>query len=224
MRGSRVSDKKNEKNKKKWLRYLIISFGWKCAVLLIWFVMEWCLPSAAKADHFWEERAVGWHWYQDPQEDQPLSSDSMVMNDPIAAMEALQHQVQQTLNLAILNPTEDHIRHYITLQNQLGARAQRFADVWKNVLLHDPELDFSLQHPTNNLAKQIDLDNTRRQEDTAIQQFAQHNGLFFFYRSTCRYCQQFAPILKDFSSHYGLSVIPITTDGISLPEFPRISS
>ena len=167
---------------------------------------------------------MGWHWYQDPEEDQTVSPDSTVTSDPIATMEALHHQVQQTLDQAILNPTEDNIRHYIALQNQLGERAQRFAEVWKSVLLHYPELDFSLQHPTNNFAKQIDLDHTRQQENAAIHQFAQHNGLFFFYRSTCPYCQRFAPILKDFSSRYGLNVVPITTDGISLPEFPNSHS
>lgn len=212
----------NEKNEKKlFLRYVMISLSWKCAVILIWFVIVWCLPPSAKADNFWETPAGGWHWYQNPQEDQSAPPDSTATNDPIATMEALHHQVQQTLDQAILNPTEDNIRQYIALQNQLGERAQRFADVWKRVLLHSPELDFSLQHPTNNLAKQIDLDNSRRQEEDAILQFAQHNGLFFFYRSTCPYCQRFAPILKDFSSRYGLSVVPITTDGISLPEFPQ---
>lgn len=215
----------DESNQKKlFLRYVILSVSGKCAVVLIWFVILWCLPSSAKADHFWEERAVGWHWYQDPEENQPVSPDSTVTSDPIATMEALHHQVQQTLDQAILNPTEDNIRQYIALQNQLGERAQHFAAVWKSVLLNTPELDFSLQHPTNNLAKQIDLDHARQQENAAIRQFAQHNGLFFFYRSTCPYCQRFAPILKDFSSRYGLSVIPITTDGISLPEFPHSHS
>lgn len=215
MRRSLVSDEK------KLLRYLIISFSWKLAVLLIWLVIMWCLPSSAKADNFWEEKAVGWHWYQDSVEDKPGSNNVAVMTDPISAMESLQHQVKQTLDLAILNPTEENIRNYIALQNQLGDRAQHFADVWRSVLLHYPELDFSLQHPTNNLAKQIDLDNSRRQENIAIQQFAQRNGLFFFYRSTCPYCQRFAPIIKDFSKRYGLAVVPITTDGISLPEFPE---
>jgi conjugal transfer pilus assembly protein TraF len=214
----------DEKNHKKLLYSMMISFSWKCAVILIWFVMVWCLPSSAKADNFWEERAVGWHWYQDPEENQPNPSDSTVTPDPIATMEALHHQVQKTLDQAILNPTEDNIRQYIALQNQLGERAQRFAEVWKSVLLNSPELDFSLQHPTNNLAKQIDLDQARQQENAAIHQFAQHNGLFFFYRSTCPYCQRFAPILRDFSSRYGLSVIPITTDGISLPEYPHSHS
>ena len=208
-------------NERKLLWYLMISFSWKLTVLLIWFVIVWCLPSSAKADNFWKEKSVGWHWYQDSAEDKPISNNSTAMTDPISAMEILQHQVKQTLDLAILNPTEENIRNYIALQNQLGDRAQHFADVWRSVLLNNPELDFSLQHPTNNLAKQIDLDNTRRQEDAAIQQFAQHNGLFFFYRSTCPYCQRFAPIVKDFSRRYGLVVVPITTDGISLPEFPQ---
>ena len=139
-------------------------------------------------------------------------------------MAALQEQVKQSLDLAILNPTVDNVRNYITLQNQFGERAQRFSEVWKTVLLNYPELDFSLQHPTNSMAKQIDLDQTHQQEDAAIRQLAQHSGLFFFYRSTCPYCQKFSPIVKDFSERYHLSVMPITTDGISLPDFPHSHS
>ncbi len=206
-------------DEKKLLYYLLISLSWKSVVLLICLIMIWCAPSSAKADSFWEEQAVGWHWYQDPHDDKPVSNNTV--SNPIAVMDDIQHQVKQTLDQAILNPTEDNVRNYIILQNQIGERAQRFSETWKTVLLNFPELDFSLQHPTNNIAKQIDLDQTHQQEESAIQNLAQHSGLFFFYRSTCPYCQRFAPIVKDFSQRYHLSVIPITTDGISLPDFPN---
>ncbi len=203
----------------KWLRWLLISLSWKIAVILVWVILITCFPGSAKADNFWETPASGWHWYGEAIEESSKNKTST--QDPVQAMSDLQEHIKQSLDLAILNPTVDNVRNYITLQNQIGKRAQRFSEVWKTVLLNYPELDFSLQHPTNNIAKQIDLDQTHQQEDDAIRQLAQHNGLFFFYRSTCPYCQRFAPIVKDFSERYHLSVIPITTDGIFLPDFPN---
>ncbi len=191
-------------------------------VVLGWLVIVWCLPSSAKADNFWDTPAGGWHWYQDPPDDKRAAdnSASSSLADPVAAMDALHHQVKQSLDLAVLNPTLDNVKNYISLQNQIGERAQHFSEVWRTVLLNFPELDFSLQHPTNSMAKQVYLDQNHQQEDAAIQKLAAHSGLFFFYRSTCPYCQRFAPIVKDFSQRYHLTVIPITTDGISLPDFP----
>ena len=190
--------------------------SWRVILIALILAVVYSLP--ANANDYWSEHAMGWHWYQDPTE-KGVSSE--VYSDPIAAMDVLQHQVKQSLDLAILNPTVENVRNYIGLQNQLGERANRFAQVWKTVLLNYPELDYSLQHPTNSMAKQIYLDQTHQQEEAAIHHLADHSGLFFFYRSTCPYCQRFAPIVKDFSQRYGLSVIPITTDGISLPDFPQ---
>lgn len=189
--------------------------------LLSMAIFIWCMPSSAKAESFWEENSVGWHWYEDPSDNKSSPDNAYSTNEPIGEMDSLQHQVKQTLDQAILNPTEDNVRNYIILQNQIGDRAQKFTDVWRSVLLNFPELDFSLQHPTNNIAKEIDLDQTHQQEEAAIQHLAQRSGLFFFYRSTCPYCQRFAPIVKDFSQRYHLTVVPITTDGISLPDFPN---
>lgn len=42
-----------------------------------------------------------------------------------------------------------------------------------------------------------------------------------FYRSTCPHCQRFDPILKQFSQDYGFKVYAYTTDGNSLPSFPK---
>ncbi len=180
-------------------------------ILFCWFC------STALADSFWEQHATGWHWYQDPQKNQTSSAPPM---NPVQIMDIWQQRVKYSLDQAILNPTPENVRTYIALQNQISTQANQFAQTWRSVLLSYPQLDYSLQHPTNTIAKQIYLDQQQQDEAKAIQQLAQHSGLFFFYRSTCPYCQRFAPIVKNFSQRYGISIVPITTDGIALPEFP----
>lgn len=194
-----------------WLFYLLT-----CSVLLLFSA----LSRAAWAEPFWSEHEKGWHWYDDPAPAVNNSKDAPV-GDPVQQMEAWHQQVKQTLDRAILNPTQENVKAYITLQNQVAEQSGRFALAWRTALLNNPELDYSLSHPTNNLGKQIYLGEQKTQEDEAIATLAKHSGLFFFYRSNCPYCQRFAPIVKDFSTRYGIAVVPITTDGISLPAFPH---
>src|SRR5262249_19368196 len=147
-------------------------------ILLCWLLLSVFLTGIA--DTFWQEHAMGWHWYQDPIEVQQQNPNTPAINNPIQTMEALQQQVKYSLDLAILNPTPTNVRAYLSLQNQLSAQANQFAQVWQQVLLSDPSLNFSLQHPTNTLGKQIYLDQQYQAEDKAIRQLATHSGLFFF--------------------------------------------
>src|ERR1700733_8972580 len=88
----------------------------------------------AFADNFWQEHTIGWHWYQNLDNNSSVESLS-ASQDPIQAVEALQQQVKYTLDQAILNPTPENIRGYIALQNQLSAQANRFTQAWQAVLL-----------------------------------------------------------------------------------------
>lgn len=57
-------------------------------------------------------------------------------------------------------------------------------------------------------------------EDTFLSSLKEKVGLFFFYTSTCPYCQKQSQILRTFSDTYGLSVKAVTRDGYALPEWP----
>lgn len=172
----------------------------------------------AEETTYFTEHTKGWHWYNDPKESD--DSDEGSENDPITKMNAVRATVQRALNNAVINPSKENVKNYIVLQNQVANHANQFNHNWQAVLLDNPELNYSLLHPTNNLAKQVEYDQNHVAEEKIVRQLAQNYQLYFFYRSTCPYCQRFAPIVKDFAETYGFNVLPITTDGISLPEFP----
>lgn len=173
--------------------------------------------------NFFHGHAVGWHWYEDPKEEIKADDDEdhQPSEDPETEMNAVRATIKQTLDQAILNPSKENIKNYITLQNQLMQQAQLFHHNWKTVLLEHPELNYSLIHPTNNLAKQVENDEQKIKTDEVIHALSKKIGIFFFYRSSCPYCKRFAPIVKEFAESYGLTLVPITTDGVSLPEFPN---
>ena len=141
--------------------------------------------------------------------------------DPIEQMKEVRTTITRALDKAVLSPTEKNVVDYLTLQNRLSTQASQFSNQWQHVLLLNPALNYNLAHPTNQVATQIYADEKRKKEDKAITQLAEESGLFFFYHSTCPYCQRFAPIVKTFAEKFHLTVIPITTDGSSLPEFPN---
>lgn len=173
------------------------------------------LSANANQETYFDEHSRGWHWYEDPvPEDEEL-------DNPVTEMNALKATITQALDKAILHPTQENVKTYIELQNKVSHQSSAFSGIWQEVLLQSPELNYALVHPTNALGKQVDTNLEQAKEDKAIQTLAQKSGLFFFYHSSCPYCQRFAPIVKEFSDRYGLSIIPITTDGISLPEFPN---
>lgn len=179
----------------------------------------------ADNENYYDQHEKGWHWYDDPDKTNKDLQKNLFQNkdpsDPIQAMNAVQLTIKRSLDKAILNPTVENIKNYISLQNQLTTQSSTFANKWGMVYLKNPSMDYSVKHPSNEVGSQVSNDELRASQETAIRALAQHSGLFFFYRSNCPFCKRFAPIVKDFSDRYGITVIPITTDGVALPSFPQ---
>lgn len=182
-----------------------------------------CLTSyCANAGDYYVVHSVGWHWYDDPKEVKQENKKPIIATatDPDAVVSQAKQKINTALNTVIANPTVENIEKYLVLQEAMGARAEYISNLWKQALLKRPDLDYSLQFPTNNVALQVYHEKESGEKDASIVAFSKQTGLFFFYKSTCPYCQRFAPILKNFAARYGLTIIPVTMDGIPLPEFP----
>lgn len=180
----------------------------------------------ANSESYYRNHASGWHWYNETV-DRKTNEKSAPQNEKerAALIDNEMKEVQLRLDTArkemVLRPTEVNVMRFIVLQQQMINQAEQVSKSWQNVLLKYPELDYSLVNPENSLARKIAADVEDKKEDEAIEQLSKKSGLFFFYRSTCPYCRGFAPTVKAFAEKYHIKVIPITTDGISLPEFPN---
>jgi conjugal transfer pilus assembly protein TraF len=179
----------------------------------MWF-MNTCLYAEASVNG---AKPHGWHWY-DASSPEEAEAEEL---DPLEQMQIENENIKRALYTARKNPTIENVKQYIEMQNTVTGEAKAFSNTWQEVLLENPKLNYSIKHPTNNYARMIEEDELRKKEDAAIHRLANMSGLFFFYRSTCPYCRAFAPTVKQFAAMYGITVIPITTDGVSLPEFPN---
>lgn len=178
------------------------------------------MPFIAHADGFYSQHEAGWFWFDDPKPSHKTLP-NQIGQTPAQQMDTARAKLKESLDKAILDPTPDNVKAYIALQNQLSEQSNRFANAWQKVVNDNPTLNYSIEHPTNNAALQVYHQTESQKKANIMQRFAERAGLFFFYRSTCPYCQRFAPIVKHFSETYHITVVPITTDGVSLPEFPN---
>ena len=179
-----------------------------------------CFPILSFGnDIFWQQHSAGWHWYHDPHHQKEAVNEKEIISDPVQTMKSLQATLERALDQAILQPTPQNVTAYIDLQNKVSQQASLFSDVWRRTLWHNPVLDYSLQHPTNQLGKEVYSDNELKQAENAVRALAKTHGLFFFFKGSCPYCHRFAPILKNFAEHFGMAIIPISLDGGTLPEF-----
>ena len=182
---------------------------------------------------FFQRKAEGWHWYQSlsdesrsndkvkkslPKEATELPSKSL---SPTQQIETQRKNLEKKLHAAIIAPTQENLISYITAQKALMDQSQKFSEVWKQVVMTTPSLDETLIHPVDQNARHIYYTQLNQHLEKQIKKLAGEYGLFFFFRKNCAYCHQFAPVVRRFSQKYGWSVLGISLDGGTLPEFPN---
>lgn len=140
---------------------------------------------------------------------------------PTQQIEEQRKSLEKKLHVAIVEPTTENITAYITAQKALMDQSQHFAEMWKQVVMTTPSLDETLQYPVDQNARHVYYAEHHVKLEKRIKHLASEYGLFFFFRKNCAYCHHFAPIVKRFAQKYGWSVLPISLDGGTLPEFPN---
>ena len=135
-------------------------------------------------------------------------------------VEHMQKVYNEALNTSILKPTYGNIFKERMLFMLYTDLAERYKDHAKYVINHEPALNYVLRHPVDHAARRSHDNRIDNAKDERLKELSKTHGLFFFFTSTCPRCHEFAPTLKRFANRYGFSVVPISLDGGSLPDFP----
>lgn len=185
---------------------------------------------------YWSDNWRGWHFYEEPEPDGGESKPAVppktvlpaiptpvqpLKAPELAAFERLQKTVEETRNIAIMQPTEANVRRYMELESQVVERASYFADVAQRVAWATPELDPTLQgRPVGAKALEVFEKQQLSDRSRSIADLGRDHVLFFFYRADCPYCHAFAPTLEAFQVRHGIKVVAIGVDGGPMPSFP----
>jgi conjugal transfer pilus assembly protein TraF len=186
------------------------------------------------APNYWSDSWRGWHFYEDPEPDDaatvPRNSATTVAPPPtiparpseLDQFDRLKKTLEETRNIAIINPSEANVRRYMELEAKVVAQASYFADVAQRVAWATPELDPTLRgRPVNEKAIEVFDREQQKSRSNSIAELGKDHVLFFFFRSDCPYCHAFAPTMEAFQARYSIQVVAISVDGGPMPGFPN---
>ncbi|MBY0500443.1 MAG: type-F conjugative transfer system pilin assembly protein TraF [Alphaproteobacteria bacterium] len=215
---------------KRWESLRFLPAILKLVTFLLFLNPGHCALSTA----FFERHAEGWHWYEPLNEslgDDKIEerkeissgrSSSSSSPTPTEKIEAQRKELETKLHTAILEPSRENIITYIFAQKALMDQSQRFSESWQQVVMTTPSLDETLIHPVDQNARHVYYSERNKELISRIKALSQDYGLFFFFRKNCPYCHRFAPIVKHFAEKHSWSVLAVSLDGGTLPEFPHV--
>lgn len=204
---------------------LLVFVKWSLNILkYTWFVTLLSSNTYAQNHTTHCDLNFGYHFYCD--DGVEVEEDSHQTKQEIreqrnykAELEQIKQELETRKAKAVVEPNEENVKEYMLFQKKVVDNSSNFADVWRRVLWKYPELDYTVKHPTNTLAKHKQIDVKREDIKSSLLSLSERYGLFFVYKSTCPYCHQYSPILKEFSTVYNIDILPITLDGISMQEW-----
>lgn len=178
------------------------------------------------------DRKRGWYWYEDPPEEVEETEELPESTEGTKAVSegelALQKLKQQGENWeiaaaqALINPTPETVAEYMRQTSQISTQANSFAQVGQQLIWTDPNFNYAAKggRPTSTQELVGYSEKKTQEQNRALGEIAQKKGLIYYFTSTCPYCKRFSPIIKKFAEQNGITIIPVSLDGVGVPEFP----
>ena len=172
--------------------------------------------------------AHGFHWYSIDAEEpisKPIqSSPSAPKSTPYEQLMEVRKATLNKLASALIEPSFDATLEYMKAQQGYAKNNQKFVQYWQQVLLVHPELDHSLNFPTDNSAIAIRNDGANALIEKIVNEASKHYGLILFYKGNSSISQKFIIHLVPFVQASHFSMISVTTDGQPIEGLPNLQS
>ncbi len=178
-----------------------------CVLALIFF----CKTLEAK--DWLEKKAEGWAWYEQSKKTEDLEASQPP--SATAEINRIKKENEEALSSAILSPTVENVRSYLTLQKKWVDQSALFAENWRLAVLQTPALDESLMHPTNQLGVQLTQQMKSQEKELILLQSQTQYGLIFFFEGNHLPSLATSVAVKLFEDKYQWEIIPVSMDGKS---------
>ena len=182
-------------------------------------IVNLCVANVAMS------QAHGFHWYSTIDQEKIVRTKVPVNVAPILSpYEKLMAVRKQTLNklaAALMTPSFDATYDYMKAQLGYAKNNQQFVRYWQQVLLLHPELDHTLNFPTDNSAVAIRNDSMNGLINKVLQEGSKKYGLILFYRGDSSISQKMASHLMSFVNENHFSMISVTIDGQPINGLPN---
>lgn len=130
--------------------------------------------------HFFDTKDEGWHFYHDrtilSTKEDKTAPKTMPKNSP-KSLKELKKQAEELLEEAVWNPTLQNIGRYQRIQKHIMDKSERFAHVWAENLLLEPDLDNTIDDPTSYYGVLAQKEEAAHRKKRNIQRIAAHFAL-----------------------------------------------
>ncbi|NLC22296.1 MAG: conjugal transfer protein TraF [Halomonadaceae bacterium] len=201
-------------------------------------------PTLASGGYY-ERAQEGWWWYQElpiieeeepekkdepkeeptvtvmqapPAEDSPEPVETTSQGPAPLSAEWFRDNLQTYMDKAIDDPSKENVEAYFLLQRVMMDKAQNFADMSQRVVMGDPVLDEINRRSLDPSSSRMQETLSAQNREKALDRVLEKAGLAFFFSSDCALCTNQARILSGLSERTNLEVIPVTIDGLPLPD------
>lgn len=187
-------------------------------------------PHDAKAASYYDDRARGWFWREARPLPRPAAPKPRVpasapgqggsgqSTPPPLSSEWIRQNLDRLRDVAMDDPTPENVERYMLVQRYAMDKADRFSTAWMDVVRNNPYLDESVDRPLSAAGKtatQTAILDVRRALLKGLA--ARGVGIWYFYRSDCPYCARQESSLDIIERVHGLSILPISIDGLPPP-------
>lgn len=163
----------------------------------------------------------GWQWYEATPKTTEEAAPTPAPPSALEKLAVLRQALKAALAEAILYPGTENFVKFFELQNYFTQQAGLFERSAQRAFLAHPELDYNLKHCHYNGTVKSQLAADYAAQRDAISRLAQRYGVMLFYRGAVPVDSQLVGVVKGFRDSYGLSVVPVTVDGVvnlAMPE------
>jgi conjugal transfer pilus assembly protein TraF len=166
----------------------------------------------------WHERkAEGWSWYEDQRKSDKEGTIEEPSPNSTEQIVQVRKNLEEKLAAALLEPTPENIRLYMEEQQKWVERSSHFAQVWAQLLLNHPHLDYTATSiPVSQYGLQLYKQNLQEEKEKLIASLVNDYGLFFFYEGQNEASALFGRIVQELAKKYGWETIAISIDGVEL--------
>lgn len=184
-------------------------------------------------EDIWNAEERGFNWY--PPEKKRTTKKKEAQQAPkeqskalpaktfenIKDLEEMKKEFARIKEVAIFDPTREHVTAYLRAQKVIFDRSTMFADVARRTVWQTPDLDYGNKAPQPSFAINNHRVRQNQRQVQAMQDLSQQYGLVFFFKSDCPFCHDMAPLMAQFEATYGMPVISIGLDGVPIEGVPN---
>ncbi len=171
------------------------------------------------------QKALGWRVYNEPKEAKPALPKKELAPVPenkttrvMSATEQLewfQKQHKEAKAAATIDPrNKEKVKRLVELNQYIASESSKIGMTFKQILVEHPELSYTLEHPTEQSARQPYLAELKTKRENKVREMARKGwGLFFIYEGGDSITKQLAPSIQAFADDYDLELLGISDDG-----------